>query len=84
MTAEEAIKLDEPKFIEWAHSAPTTELKRVFSVCALSTHSQQWEVARLELEERRHLELLRPHWVLWATLVAGTIAALAAVILLFR
>ena len=29
-------------------------------------------------------QLAKPHWVLWATLVVGAIAAIAAVILLFR
>ena len=29
-------------------------------------------------------DLAKPHWVLWATLVVGTIAAIASVILLFR
>jgi hypothetical protein len=35
--------------------------------------------------ERRHFQQLRkPHWVIWATFVAGAIAAIAAMILLFR
>jgi hypothetical protein len=29
-------------------------------------------------------ELAKPHWLIWATFVAGAVAAIAAVILLFR
>jgi hypothetical protein len=41
------------------------------------------------VSEQQHLktaveDLGKPHWVIWATLVAGAIAAVAAVILLFR
>jgi hypothetical protein len=41
------------------------------------------------LAEQRRLRasvdrLAKPHWVLWATLIAGAIAAVAGVILLFR
>jgi hypothetical protein len=49
MTAEGAIKLDMAKFIAWTKTAKQKELKRV---CAVSTHSQHWEVVRLELGER--------------------------------
>jgi hypothetical protein len=37
-----------------------------------------------EREMRSLSRLEKPHWVLWATLVATAIAAIAAVILLFR
>jgi len=42
-------------------------------------------IALSQERQRRQLEILKkPHWILWATLVAGAIAAIATVILLFR
>ena len=49
MTAENAIKLDMANFIAWTKTAKRKELQRVSSVCDVSTHSQYWEVVRLEL-----------------------------------
>ena len=44
-----------------------------------------YSIALTQERQRRQLESLKkPHWVLWATLVAGAIAAAAAVILLLR
>jgi hypothetical protein len=40
--------------------------------------------ADCELQKRQMQRTSRPHWVIWATFVAGAIAAIAAVILLFR
>jgi hypothetical protein len=40
--------------------------------------------ADYELQKRQMQRASRPHWVIWATFVAGAIAAIAAVILLFR
>jgi hypothetical protein len=40
--------------------------------------------ADYELQKRLLLQTSKPHWVIWATFVAGAIAAIAAVILLFR
>ena len=75
MTAEEAIKLDKPKFVEWTRAAPKSELERVFSVCALSTHSQHWTVVQLELETRRHRVVV---WSLIVMIVTAILAAIAA------
>jgi hypothetical protein len=54
-------------------------------------HSANHLAAAAEIQRRqlggvhRRLERLeKPHWVIWATFVAGAIAAIAAVILLFR
>ena len=54
-------------------------------------HGANHLAASAELQRRKldgvHASLRRlekPHWVIWATFVAGAIAAIAAVILLFR
>ena len=75
MTAEEAISLGKAKFTEWTKTAPPKELRRVFSICALSTHSQHWEVVKLELEARRHRVVV---WGLIVMIVTALLAAIAA------
>jgi hypothetical protein len=47
----------------------------------LGLAEQQQQFARINSQLNR---LEKPHWVIWATFFAGAIAAIAAVILLFR
>ena len=45
---------------------------------------KDWDFAVEERQRRKLDRLANPHWVVWATFVVGAIAAIAAVILLFR
>jgi hypothetical protein len=56
------------------------------SATSIAWHGITAEIQRRQMAEihKRLQHLEKPHWVVWATFVAGAIAAIAAVILLFR
>ena len=68
--------------LNWIDGATIPELKEF--VRRGSKHSVSGDYGRTVLSIKLSEAALKPHWIVWATFAAGAIAALAAVILLFR
>jgi hypothetical protein len=67
---------------DWIDGATIPELKEF--VRSWSSHTVCGDYGRTILSIKLAEAALKPHWVIWATFVAGALAALAAVILLLR
>jgi hypothetical protein len=72
----------EAEIRDWIDTATLQELKEFVRFWSKNTVCGDY--GRTALSIKLAEDALKPHWVIWATFVAGAIAAIAAVILLFR
>ena len=84
MDAKEAVSLPKSEFRKWVSEASIKDLDSVFSEISFLSKRQYWEIAKAELEKKRHQESIRPHWSSTPTfilVVIGTICGLACAFL---